>query len=230
VTRVWRSAWRPVHALLAWDASSSRWLADPLRPSAEGASPNGVTSDVPCRHIGAWWSAPRSPSRPPPFARRVGCCRCGLGSLVPRGVSAWTSWSGASSVGSMLGCSPSGAKRALCLNARPDPHPCARRESDSLPRLGSGRRAALVIGTVPASSEGLGLPPPPPRTSDDEMLLPDFCNQRAIHAHAKRSIPERGAFAATDRPRTRRALLYEKAHPSHGRRRPLLSRRPCGRH
>jgi hypothetical protein len=33
------------------------------------------------------------------------------------------------------------------------------------------------------------------------MLLTDFCNQRAIHAPMKRSIPERGAFAATDRPR-----------------------------
>jgi hypothetical protein len=35
----------------------------------------------------------------------------------------------------------------------------------------------------------------------DKMLRTDFCNQRAIHAPAKRSIPERGAFAATDRPR-----------------------------
>ena len=37
----------------------------------------------------------------------------------------------------------------------------------------------------------------------DKMLLTDFCNQRVIHAPAKRSIPERGAFAATDRPRAR---------------------------
>jgi hypothetical protein len=35
--------------------------------------------------------------------------------------------------------------------------------------------------------------------SRNEMLLTDFCNQRSIHAPAKRSIPERGAFAATDR-------------------------------
>jgi hypothetical protein len=54
------------------------------------------------------------------------------------------------------------------------------------------------------------------------MLLSDFCNQRAIHAHAKRPIPERGAFAATDRPRARCAFVT-KAHASHGRRRPLLS-------
>jgi hypothetical protein len=32
---------------------SSRRLADPLRLSAEGASPDSVTSDVPCRRSGA---------------------------------------------------------------------------------------------------------------------------------------------------------------------------------
>jgi hypothetical protein len=46
----------------------------------------------------------------------------------------------------MLGYSPSEAPRTLNKIARCDPHPCARRESVSLPRLGSGRRAALVIG------------------------------------------------------------------------------------
>ena len=32
---------------------SSRRLADPLRLSAEGASPDSLTSDVPCRRSGA---------------------------------------------------------------------------------------------------------------------------------------------------------------------------------
>jgi len=41
---------------------------------------------------------------------------------------------------------PSGAPRTLIKIARFVPHPCAQRESDSLPRPGSGRRATLVIG------------------------------------------------------------------------------------
>jgi hypothetical protein len=91
--------------------------------------------------------------------------------------------------------SPSGATHAFVMNAHSVPHPCARRESDSLPRLGSGRHAALV--TTPHRRLSA------PAGSRDKMLLSDFCNQRVIHAHAKRSIPERGAFAATDRPRAR---------------------------
>jgi len=35
----------------------------------------------------------------------------------------------------------------------------------------------------------------------NEMLRTDLCNRLRIHAPAKRPIPERGAFAATDRPR-----------------------------
>jgi len=78
--------------------------------------------------------------------------------------------------------------------ARCVPHPCAQRESDSLPRPGSGRRVTLVMAAVRLSASGM---------RRDKMLLTDFCNQRAIHVPAKRSIPERGAFAATDRPRAR---------------------------
>ena len=99
--------------------------------------------------------------------------------------------------------SPSGATRASDMNAHSVPHPSARRESDSLPRLGSGRRAALVIGAVPPSPWNREIPEDADAGLRDKMLRPDFCNQRAIHAHAKRPIPERGAFAATDRPRAR---------------------------
>jgi hypothetical protein len=42
------------HTSMSVAGSSARWLADPLRPSAEGAALDGATSGIPCRRIGAW--------------------------------------------------------------------------------------------------------------------------------------------------------------------------------
>jgi len=92
---------------------------------------------------------------------------------------------------------PSGAPRTLIKIARCVPHPCAQRESDSLPRPGSGRRVTLVIGR--RAPFGVGM-------RRDKMLLTDFCNQRAIHGPAKRSILRAWGFRR-HRPTPRAATL-----------------------
>jgi len=103
VSLVRRSTWGPMSTLFyrRGRIPYGGWLtpcALRLREPHQTARP--LTSRVAASVLGR--SAPRSPSRRLLACACSRCCRCGLGSLGPRWFRAEASWSGASSIGSML--------------------------------------------------------------------------------------------------------------------------------
>jgi len=113
---------------------------------------------------------------------------------------------------------PSGAPRTLIKIARCVPHPCAQRESDSLPRPGSGRRVTLVMGRRAPFGVGHA-----PRQDASHRLLQPTCDPWTRKAFDSPSVglsppptdPARG------NPAFRRVTL------THGRRHPALALPPA---
>ena len=112
---------------------------------------------------------------------------------------------------------PSGAPHTLVTIVRCVPHPCAQRESVSLPRLGSGRRVTLVMAGSSAFSAC--------ELSHDKMLVPDFCNQHVLHALVE-AFDSRAWGFRRHRP-TPRAVTrsFRRVTLTHGRHRTALQHR-----